>query len=34
VPEQLRDDLQARAAAEHRSVSDLAREALSRFLAS
>lgn len=34
VPEQLRDDLQARAAAEQRSVSDLAREALSRFLAS
>lgn len=34
VPEKLREDLQARAAAENRSVSELAREAISRFLAS
>jgi hypothetical protein len=34
VPEQVRDELRARAAAENRSVSDLAREALLRYLAS
>ena len=34
VPEQLRDDLRARADAEHRSVSELAREAIERYLAS
>lgn len=34
VPEQLRDGLRARADAEHRSVSELAREAIERYLAS
>ena len=34
VPAQLRDGLQARADAEHRSVSELAREAIERYLAS
>ena len=34
VPEQLRDSLRARADAEHRSVSELAREAIERYLAS
>lgn len=34
VPEPLRDGLRARADAEHRSVSELAREALERYLAS
>jgi hypothetical protein len=34
VPEQLRDGLRARAGAEHRSVSELAREAIERYLAS
>lgn len=34
VPEQLRDGLRARAEAEHRSVSELAREAIERYLAS
>lgn len=34
VPKKLRDDLRARAAAEHRSVSEIAREAISQFLAS
>jgi CopG-like RHH_1 or ribbon-helix-helix domain, RHH_5 len=34
VPEQLREGLRARADAEHRSVSELAREAIERYLAS
>ncbi|MEJ7704444.1 MAG: hypothetical protein WKF47_12570 [Geodermatophilaceae bacterium] len=34
VPERLRDGLRARADAEHRSVSELAREAIERYLAS
>jgi len=34
VPGQLRDGLRARADAEHRSVSELAREAIERYLAS
>jgi plasmid stability protein len=34
IPEQVRAELQARAAAEHRSISDIAREALDRYLAS
>ena len=34
VPAQLRDGLRARADAEHRSVSELAREAIERYLAS
>lgn len=34
ISEQIRDELKARAAAEHRSVSELAREALDRYLAS
>ena len=34
IPEQVRAELQARAAAEHRSISDIAREALNRYLAS
>ncbi len=34
VPEHLRDGLKARAAAEHRTVSELAREAIDRYLAS
>lgn len=34
VPQQLRDDLRARADAEHRSVSELAREAIEHYLAS
>ena len=34
VPEQLRDGLRVRADAEHRSVSELAREAIERYLAS
>lgn len=34
VPEQMRDVLKPRADAEHRSVSDLARAALERYLAS
>ena len=34
IPEQTRDQLKARAAAEHRSVSEIAREALDRYLAS
>jgi hypothetical protein len=34
VPEQLREGLKARADAEHRSVSELAREAIERYLAS
>lgn len=34
VPEQLRDELHSRAAAEHRTVSDVAREALEQYLAS
>jgi hypothetical protein len=34
VPERVRDQLKARADAEHRSVSELAREALDRYLAS
>lgn len=34
VPERLRDGLKARASAEQRSVSELAREALERYLAS
>lgn len=34
IPEQMRDELKARAQAEHRSVSELAREALDRYLAS
>ncbi len=34
VPEQLRESLRARADAEHRSVSELAREAIERYLAS
>jgi hypothetical protein len=34
VPAQLRDGLKARADAEHRSVSEVAREALERYLAS
>lgn len=34
VPEDLREGLKARAEAEHRSVSELAREAIERYLAS
>jgi hypothetical protein len=34
VPEQVHDELKARASAEHRSVSEIAREALDRYLAS
>ncbi len=34
IPERMRDELEARAQAEHRSVSELAREALDRYLAS
>lgn len=34
VPDQLRADLRARADVEHRSVSELAREAIERYLAS
>lgn len=34
VPERLCDGLRARAEAEHRSVSELAREAIERYLAS
>ena len=34
MPQQLRDGLRARADAEHRSVSELAREAIERYLAS
>ncbi len=34
VPEQLRDGLRARADAEHRSVPELVREAIERYLAS
>lgn len=34
IPEHVRDQLRARAQAEHRSVSELAREALDRYLAS
>ena len=34
VPEQLRNRLRARAGAEHRSISELAREAIERYLAS
>lgn len=33
VPEQLRDELTVRAGVKHRSVSELAREALERYLA-
>jgi hypothetical protein len=34
IPERMHDELKARAQAEHRSVSELAREALDRYLAS
>lgn len=34
VPRQLRDGLRARAGAEHRTVSEVARDALERYLAS
>ncbi|MFT4166331.1 MAG: CopG family transcriptional regulator [Microlunatus sp.] len=34
IPEQTRQQLKARAAAEHRSISEIAREALDRYLAS
>jgi hypothetical protein len=34
VPQQLRDGLRARADAEHRSVAELAREAIDRYLTS